>query len=103
MRPGSACVPARKPTIVGTGFPVGDKGVVAANRHVAEALKDLPPHPATGQNGYAAVMFEMGKEDTGDHYMRWTVSEIASVGMRTTLHLTLIGTAKPFRTLRSFN
>lgn len=78
-RPGG--VQPLMPPIIGTGFLVSDSGIVATNRHVAEALKNVPSHPTTGQDGYGAVMFDMGKEDNGDPYMRWVVSEVASVGM----------------------
>lgn len=69
------------PTIIGTGFLVSDSGIVATNRHVAEVMQGIPPHPTTGENGYGAVMFDMGEDDDGALCMRWIMPEIASVGM----------------------
>jgi Trypsin-like peptidase domain len=37
--------PPQFPEIIGTGFVVDSRGVVATNRHVIEALKALPRHP----------------------------------------------------------
>jgi hypothetical protein len=42
------------PTILGTGFFVDSRGVVATNRHVAEALMAVPGHPESGKSGAAA-------------------------------------------------
>lgn len=44
------------PTILGTGFVVDARGIIATNRHVAEPLQLLPLHPATGQP-FAFAMF----------------------------------------------
>jgi hypothetical protein len=69
------------PTILGTGFLVNDTGLVATNRHVAEAMQATTPHPITGDPGYGAVMFDMSKEPDGAHCMRWMLLDVASVGM----------------------
>lgn len=69
------------PTILGTGFLVNDSGLVATNRHVADLMQRLPPHPSTGVPGYGAVMFDMSKEADGAPCMRWMMPEIASFGM----------------------
>jgi hypothetical protein len=37
------------PDIVGTGFVVDPRGVVATNRHVIDALKAIPRHPRTNE------------------------------------------------------
>ena len=41
------------PRFIGTGFFVDQRGLVATNRHVVEALRDLPSHP---ELGYPAAM-----------------------------------------------
>lgn len=69
------------PTILGTGFIVSKDGIAVTNRHVAELLTQLPPHPVTKEAGYAAVMFDIGKEDDGQPNIRWMMLEIVSVGM----------------------
>lgn len=37
------------PTILGTGFVVDSRGIIVTNRHVADMLLQLPPHPVTKQ------------------------------------------------------
>jgi hypothetical protein len=69
------------PAIIGTGFLVNDSGLVATNRHVADLMRQVPPHPTTGAPGYGAVMFDMSKDTDGAPCMRWMLPEIASVGM----------------------
>lgn len=44
------------PTIVGTGFIVDKRGIVARNRHVADALAALPRHPKTGASCALAIL-----------------------------------------------
>lgn len=43
------------PTILGTGFVVDSRGIIATNRHVAEPLLQLPPHPVTNQSSAFAM------------------------------------------------
>ena len=45
------------PPIFGTGFVVHESGIVATNRHVIEAFRQVPRHPTTGESALAAVMF----------------------------------------------
>src|SRR5271157_5366457 len=52
------------PFIVGTGFVVDERGIVATNRHVVEALMQLPPYPPTGESS-AFAMVSMGVERRG--------------------------------------
>lgn len=45
------------PSIVGTGFVVDEDGLVATNRHVADALRRLPPNPKTGESSAMAIVW----------------------------------------------
>ena len=45
------------PDVIGTGFIVDPRGIVATNRHVIDALQQLPPHPLTGKPSAAAMLF----------------------------------------------
>lgn len=45
------------PTIIGTGFVVDDRGIVATNRHVVRALERLPTHPRTGASAAMVLAF----------------------------------------------
>jgi hypothetical protein len=67
--------------IIGTGFLVSESGIVATNRHVAEPLQALPKHPRTGEDGFAALMFEIGNDPDGVPFIRWMLGDIASAGM----------------------
>jgi len=52
-------VPGQKPLfpeIIGTGFIVDSRGIAVTNRHVAEALQKLPPHPTTGASSAMAII-----------------------------------------------
>jgi hypothetical protein len=44
------------PTILGTGFLVDRRGIVATNNHVAQALRKLPKHPVTGASAAVALL-----------------------------------------------
>lgn len=52
--------------IIGTGFVVHEAGVIATNRHVAEAMLDLPKHPETGGLlAFALVFADIEPEEGG--------------------------------------
>jgi S1-C subfamily serine protease len=54
------------PDIIGTGFFVDPRGIIATNRHVVAALEQLPKHPSTGRVAAAvAVFLEPRNEDDG--------------------------------------
>jgi hypothetical protein len=53
------------PPIIGTGFFVDRRGIVATNRHVVQCLEGLPKHPATGKASAAAVVFLERQEGNG--------------------------------------
>lgn len=73
--------PPFAPSIIGTGFLVTDSGIAATNRHVAKELDSLPKNPRTGEDGFAALLFQTGKDDDGTPYIRWMLADVASVGM----------------------
>jgi len=54
------------PTIIGTGFLVDGRGIVATNRHVIEALDQLPRHPSGKASAMAIVWTEV-QEQRGGH------------------------------------
>lgn len=45
------------PPIIGTGFVVDRRGLIATNRHVAEELLKLPPNPKTGAPSAMAIVW----------------------------------------------
>lgn len=47
----------RFPPIFGTGFIVHESGIVATNRHVIEAFRQVPRHPTSGESALAVAMF----------------------------------------------
>ena len=57
------------PPIIGTGFIVDGRGVVATNRHVVEAINNLPRHPHTGASTALAVLFTEIEAKDGQHGM----------------------------------
>jgi hypothetical protein len=69
------------PIIIGTGFFIDRMGIAVTNRHVAEALQEIPPHPENGEPGYGAILLDMGKENDGKPYMHWLVPPIVSFGI----------------------
>ena len=69
------------PPIIGTGFLVSEDGIVATNRHVAEALQGIPSNPHTGEDGYGAVMFDMRKDGDGGVTMQWMMPDVYAVAM----------------------
>lgn len=57
------------PTIIGTGFVVDARGIVATNRHVADALASLPRHPRTGGSSALAIVFTEIESKDREHGM----------------------------------
>jgi S1-C subfamily serine protease len=57
------------PTIIGTGFVVDRRGIVATNRHVADALAALPRHPRTGVSCALAILFTEVEHRRAEHGM----------------------------------
>jgi S1-C subfamily serine protease len=58
------------PRLVGTGFVVDPRGIIATNKHVAEALRALPPHPVSGEAAAFALVFGDVQSTKGDHTLR---------------------------------
>jgi hypothetical protein len=58
------------PEILGTGFVVDPRGIVMTNRHVSNALRQLPPHPQTGAVTAFALLFDEVRAEAGMHAMR---------------------------------
>ncbi len=53
------------PTIIGTGFVVDQRGIVATNRHVAEELQRMPRHPSSGAHSATAILFTKTQSISG--------------------------------------
>jgi S1-C subfamily serine protease len=47
------------PTLLGTGFVVDSRGIIATNRHVVEALEQLPRHPKGESSAIGIVWAEI--------------------------------------------
>jgi hypothetical protein len=45
------------PEIVGTGFLVDPSGIVVTNRHVVQAIREMPRHPDPAQETAEAILF----------------------------------------------
>src|SRR5712692_6791720 len=79
------------PSIIGTGFVVDQRGVVATNRHVVRALERLPAHPRTGKSAAMALAFsEIGPAGNG-HSL-----DVAFVPLRRWDKLTTLKATGPF-------
>jgi hypothetical protein len=68
----------RSPYLLGTGFVVNEKGIVATNRHVIEALEALPRDPSTSKRIGRAVLLQDGSDEAGG-FIRFIPAEIRSV------------------------
>ena len=77
------------PEILGTGFIVDPRGIVATNRHVVEEISKLPPHPYTGANTALAILFTEVEVGDGQHGMgtilrgirgHWLLDEFSTHG-----------------------
>ena len=58
--------------IIGTGFFVDERGIVATNNHVIEALKVLPRIPGYPPTAFAIVFTEV--EEKPDRLRLWTLN-----------------------------
>jgi S1-C subfamily serine protease len=61
------------PEIIGTGFFVDSSGLAVTNRHVIDALNQLPAHPQTGESALAAVAFFPAEDGLGWQMLRFDV------------------------------
>ncbi len=64
------------PDILGTGFVVDSRGLIVTNRHVAQALLDLPRHPETGQSAAMAVLFDDVRQVEGQDVLGLSMLDI---------------------------
>jgi S1-C subfamily serine protease len=62
--------PPAFPEIIGTGFVIDERGVVATNRHVADALLALPPAPTTNAPAAFALVYGGVYEENGGHALK---------------------------------
>jgi S1-C subfamily serine protease len=63
---GAPGMPPAFPEILGTGFIVDSRGIVATNKHVAELIPNLPHDPDTGSPaGFALVYSEKHSKEKG--------------------------------------
>jgi S1-C subfamily serine protease len=53
------------PSLIGTGFVIDTRGIVATNRHVVRALEKLPNNPETGASAAVALTFSEVQPDEG--------------------------------------
>jgi hypothetical protein len=58
------------PSLIGTGFVIDTRGIVATNRHVVDALEKLPTNPSTGGSAAVALIFSDIQQDRGGHFLR---------------------------------
>ena|SRR2546423_2201242 len=72
------------PTIYGTGFIVDNRGIVLTNRHVAEVLQNLPPHPRTGKPSAFALLYSNIEASEGVHGVRVFFIEVKGYNIPTT-------------------
>jgi S1-C subfamily serine protease len=75
---GSEDPSVRLPYILGTGFVVDERGIIATNGHVIEVLESLPRDPTTGKRIGRAVLLQDGLDDTHG-FVRFLPTEIRSV------------------------
>lgn len=71
--------PPRFPEIIGTGFMVTSDGVAATNRHVIQALMDLPLIPDTNERSGAALIFMVSADGTGGQFVNLTIRRVAAL------------------------
>jgi len=61
--------PPTFPEIIGTGFVVDSRGIVATNRHVVDALRQLPPYPQTGKSSAFAIVWSEIESKGAEHHL----------------------------------
>ena len=64
------------PEILGTGFVVDSRGLIVTNRHVAQALLELPRHPKTGESAAMALLFDDVQQREGQEVLGLSMLEI---------------------------
>lgn len=69
------------PEIIGTGFVIDARGVIATNRHVAEALLALPPAPNTTEPAAFALVYGGVHEENGGHALKAAPVDIVQYQM----------------------
>lgn len=79
------------PTIIGTGFVIDERGIVATNRHVVEVLEGLPAHPKTGESAAMALAFSEIQADGDGHSVK-----VAFTSIRRWDKLTSLKAEEPF-------
>ena len=57
------------PEIIGTGFVVDRRGIVATNKHVVDVLKALPRHPRTNEPAAFSILPTSIQNSDGQHYL----------------------------------
>jgi S1-C subfamily serine protease len=57
------------PSILGTGFVIDERGIIATNRHVVEAVLGLPRDPRSGKLAATALLTTGVTEESGGHSM----------------------------------
>jgi S1-C subfamily serine protease len=59
------------PELIGTGFVIDSRGIVATNRHVVRALEKLPNNPKTGVSSAIALTFsDVSDDGSGSHSLK---------------------------------
>ena len=69
------------PDLLGTGFVIDPRGVVVTNRHVADELLKLPPHPKTGAPSAFALVFTAVQEEGEGHGLSAALLDIKHIVM----------------------
>ena len=83
--------PPAFPTILGTGFFIDHRGIVLTNRHVAEALQQLPANPKTGESAAVGFVFSVVQAEEGAHTLSVHAVDVLSYN-----HLDHFETPGPF-------
>jgi hypothetical protein len=67
------------PDIIGTGFLVTADGVAATNRHVVEALWNLPTVPGTNERVGGAFIFMVSDDKLGGQVLNLKIRDVAAL------------------------